>query len=582
MKKKASFLKGPFSFSDGILVLVTATIIYGVFSIANESQSDFHPATQIDLSVWRLPYYTLLSAVRGTVAYFISLIFTFIVGYLMARFRLAERWMLPLLDIFQSIPVLGFLPGLILGLVAFFPKTNTGLELAAILMIFTGQVWNMTFSYYASLKSLPRDLDEASRVLGFGIKDRLLHLELPYSAVNLAWNSLLSMAGGWFFLIPCEAMTLGDKEYRLPGIGAYMDVAISQKNPLAIGMAVIAMLILIIAMDFVVWRPVLSWVRRYRLDESISARVDEPLMRVWLRESPMLRLMKLFLRRFFGRLKRPRMKISVKKFFFGKKILDFLNHLGTRCTGVFQVLGILCLGALLVGMSFKAYYLFMLLIRIPGASWLALWVDAAWTLFRVFLVLVIATAMSVPLGIWIGTSAKRVRIAQPIIQVLASFPAPMLYPLVLGLLFALSVPFSWASVILMLLGVQWYVLFNVLAGAMSISQTLNDAAWLMDFSRWDRWKFLYFPSIFPSLATAWITAAGGAWNASVVSEYLSYQGHVLQTRGLGAKLSSATVSGDFSLFAASLVLIVFIVFSLNRWVWSKIYAITQRRYRIEL
>lgn len=583
------------SIPDLAILLLVATTIYTVVSIADEWRTEFQPVTQINLSVWALPYYTLLSASRGLVAYLISLGFTLIVGYVAAKSAKAERVIIPLLDILQSIPVLGFLPGLLLGLVSLFPKTNTGLELAAIIMIFTGQVWNMTFSYYASLKSVPNDFKEASTVIGLNWYERLFKLELPFSAVNLSWNSLLSMAGGWFFLIPCEAITLGNKEYRLPGIGAYMDVAIKQNNKVAMSLAVLAMVLLIVLMDFVIWRPVLSWVQRFRLEEIAGISHVEPLMKIWIRESKIVLWLKVFYRTSIMRLRMRQVRKLSKKWDFiffiqmmrrgFPKVYFFFSRLGQKkfhSSSYLQIGQALAWGFLFSLVGYGAFRLLIILAQVSIYTWLQLLKDTIWTFSRVIMALTIGTLWAVPFGIWIGTSQRRIRIAQPLIQVVASFPAPMLYPIALSLIFALGISFDWGAMLLMLLGVQWYVLFNVLAGALRIPQELNYAVSLMKTSRWDRWRVLYLPSVFPSLATGWITAAGGAWNASVVAEYISYQGGILKTSGLGAALSAATANEDFSLFAASLTMMVFVVVLMNRVVWSRIYHLAQTRYRMEI
>jgi NitT/TauT family transport system permease protein len=480
---------------------------------------------------------------------------------------------------------------LLLGLVSLFPNTNIGLELAAIIMIFTGQVWNMTFSYYSSLKSVPLDLHEASTIMGLNWRQKLTRVELPYSAVNLAWNSLLSMAGGWFFLIPCEAMTLGEREYRLPGIGAYMDVAIKQGNNRAIAMAVIAMVLLIVLMDFAIWRPILSWVQKFRLEQVAGVAPTEPLMQIWIRESKIVRWITLSYRHFIWK---RRHRNPTHTLWVGQ-LEDLVRNkspklhqwvLKVKTTGYSSLVS----GALekfffvaaLVFVSYGAFQLLRVLMRVSPATWIVLIRDTLWTFLRVTLALTISTLWAVPVGIWIGTSQKRIRFAQPIIQVLASFPAPMLYPVALGLFFTLGISFDWGSMFLMLLGVQWYVLFNVLAGAMRVPQELNYALALMKASRWDRWKTLYLPSVFPPLVTGWITAAGGAWNASVVAEYIYYQGTILKTGGLGASLSVATSNENFPLFAASLTLMVSVVILLNRLVWSRVYRLAQTRFRMEI
>jgi NitT/TauT family transport system permease protein len=579
-----------FSIADLVVLMVLATTIYGVMSVANEWRSEFHPVTHIDLSARALPYYTILSAVRGMGAYLLSLSFTLVVGYAAAKSKTAEKVIIPLLDIFQSIPVLGFLPGLLLGLVALFPRTNIGLELAAIIMIFTGQVWNMTLSYYASLKSVPAEFGEASRVIGLDWYQQLVRVELPFSAVNLAWNSLLSMAGGWFFLIPCEAITLGDHEYRLPGIGAYMDVAIKSGDTRAIVLAVIAMILLILVMDFVIWRPILAWVQRFRLEDVPGGLPVEPLMQVWIRESKILNRIKMLYRELVLKPRRLRSRlagdVSVEAIVKVKapKVYS-LFRMVTRWFGsprVIRALEMIVSFVVLSLVAFGAYRLFLVLVKIPPAIWMTLARDTIWTFLRVLMALILSSLWAVPVGIWVGTSVKRIRVAQPLIQILASFPAPMLYPLALGLFFSLGISFDWGSMLLMLLGVQWYVLFNVLAGAMRIPKELNDALLLMNTSRWTRWKNLYLPSVFPYLATGWVTAAGGAWNASVVAEYIPYQGTILKTGGLGSTLSVAIANENFTLFAASLFLMVLVVVILNRLVWTRVYRLANTRFKMDL
>ena len=587
MQRKV-FAQRYFSVPDAVIFFLIATTIYGVISIGMEWRSEFHPVTEISLSYRSLPFYTLLSAIRGLVAYGISLTFTLVVGYFAAHSPRAEKIIIPALDILQSIPVLGFLPGLLLGLVALFPHTNTGLELAAIIMIFTGQVWNMTFSYYSSLKSIPTDFKEASTVIGLTRFQRWKSVELPFSAVNLVWNSILSMAGGWFFLIPCEAMTLGDREYRLPGIGSYMYMAVKESDSLAILLAIVAMIFLIVAMDFVIWRPTMAWVQRFRLEDLPGVAPAEPLMKVWIRESWLIFWVRSQGRYLQTRLKRTRFFQKIRKqqregagiFRKGSKRIRFLKFFGTL--GRWRPLAFLAYGFVLSFVIYGAIRLFYFLAKIPFSTWIDLWIASGWTFLRVILALFLSTLWAVPVGIWLSISPARLRIAQPIIQVFASFPAPMLYPLALALFFALGISFDWGSMLLIFLGVQWYVLFNVLAGALRISPELASALDLMEASRWDRWKILYLPSVFPSLVTGWVTAAGGAWNASVVAEYLLYKGNILKTKGLGATLSVATANEDFSLLAASLTLMVGIVILINRTVWARLHFLAQNRFRMDL
>src|SRR5215831_12351975 len=286
-----------FSAADAVVIGLVLATIYALIAYGRELEAAFHRAVDIDLSLYSLPYYTVFSALRGLAAFGLSLLFTLIVGYWAAKSASAERLLIPLLDILQSIPVLGFLPALVLALIALFPHTNTGLELACIIMIFTGQVWNMTFSFYASLKSIPSDFNEVSAVIGLNPLEKLRKVELPFSAMNLVWNSLMSMSGGWFFLSVCEAFTLGDQQYRLPGIGAYMATAIASGNPSAMIAGIIAMAALVFVMDILIWRPVLAWAHQFRLEEVPGFTATEPLMRNLVRDSGLLRWLTLAYRR---------------------------------------------------------------------------------------------------------------------------------------------------------------------------------------------------------------------------------------------------------------------------------------------
>lgn len=572
-----------FSAADLLIFMLIGAVIYGVVAISGEWRGDYHPVTAIDLSVGALPLYALFSAMRAMVAYALSLAFTLVVGYAAAKSRKAERILIPMIDILQSIPPLGFMPGLVLGLIALFPRSNLGLELTAVILIFTGQVWNMTFSFYSSLKSLPTDYQEAATVMGLSWVKKLWQIELPFSAVNLVWNSVLSMAGGWFFLSVAEAFTLGDKEFRIPGIGSYMAVAISEGNTQAMVRGVIAMVVLILVLDFFIWNPILSWVRRFRVEEVPGVHQSDALMLLIVRESRFIRWVKYIIRRRRHRkhlhTKSPNSSLvpsaKLPKLDFEgqpiiKKKINFWKYLEPLMwfTGG---------GLLLLGCG----KLFAVLAILKFPVWIKLIESTGFTFLRVIGSLIISSIWAVPVGIWIGLSPKRIRVAQPIIQVLASFPAPMLYPLALAVLFHLGLDLNWGAMFLMLLGVQWYVLFNVLAGALRISNELSDTLTLMKSSRRDRWRTLYLPSVFPALVTGWVTAAGGAWNASMVSEYIAYKGKIMTSNGLGATISAAAAAADFPLLAASLTIMVVVIISFNRSVWSRVYALAQNRFRLD-
>lgn len=586
---------------DLVIVLLVGTLIYGLVAISQEWRAQFQPVTHIDLSIWSLPKYTLFSGIRGFVAYALSLIFTLVVGYMAAKSPRAERIIIPALDILQSIPVLGFLPGLVLGLVALFPHSNVGIELAAILMIFTGQVWNMTFSYYSSLKSIPADFMEASTVMGLSWKDRLVKLELPYAAVGLTWNSVMSMAGGWFFLSTCEALRLGDTDYRIPGIGSYMAVASEQDDWKAMIAGVIAMIFLIVLIDFFLWRPMLAYVQRFRLEDVPGAAPEEPLMNSMVRESRLVRWVRLQFRRYrfehthpvhaeeghahqneHAQVAEPVSPLKPLRESPAQAFRRQTSGLRKVLVKRAELIGKVTTVIILILIAYSGWGLMGILGQVDRSTWIMLLRNTFWSFLRVLAAVMLSTIWTVPFGIWVGISSKRIQIFQPIIQLLASFPAPMLYPLMLMGLFRIGMNFDFSSMLLMQFGVQWYVLFNVLAGALRIPRQLLDAMELMNISVWDRWKTLYIPSVFPALVTGWVTAAGGAWNATIVAEYVPFQHHTLTTGGLGAAISQAVETKNFPVFAASLTIMVVVVVILNQAVWGRIYHLAQTRYRMDL
>ncbi|MBC7693709.1 MAG: ABC transporter permease subunit [Methylotenera sp.] len=575
--------------SDAVVFALLGLGIYGLIATAQRWQGVYQPDFKMDLALSALPLYGLYSLFRAMIAYSLSLSFTLIFGYLAAKNRFAEKLIVPLLDIGQSIPVLGFLPGLVLGLVAVFPKTNIGLELACIIMIFTGQVWNMTFSYISSLKAVPTQLHEMADNIGLGRVQKLLSLELPCAATGLAWNSLMSMAGGWFFLTVCEAFTLGDKNFRVPGLGSYMALAIEQNNHRAMFAGVFLMIFIIVFMDFVIWRPIIAWTARFRLSESNeSLHSDIPFMSLLLKGSPFFQrlidlLNTVLIRAGNFRIKDRTSTPNPLETFIAKnprgqrrrlkKLIAYFN--ASKFFQFFIIAALIVIGFVIAG---KVY---QLVETLHWNDWRDIFVATSFTFMRVLAALLIASLWAIPAGIWIGLSPKLTRAFQPFIQVGASFPAPMLYPLALGIFNAMGLELSISSSFLMLLGVQWYVLFNVLAGAIGISQDLRESFRLIGLTNRTKWMKLYLPSIFPALVTGWVTAAGGAWNASIVSEYVIYQGHTLKTRGLGAMISEATNSGNFHILAACLIVMIVTVVSINRLGWSRVYQIAETRFRFE-
>jgi NitT/TauT family transport system permease protein len=571
------------AWGDVIVVLLLGGAIFGITQMSREFRSEFHSVTEIDLSLGALPLYALFSAGRGLIAYVFSLLFTFVVGYAAARSRRAEMLIIPVLDILQSVPVLGFMPGLLIAFVALFPSSEAGLEFTAILMIFTGQVWNMTFAFYGAMKTIPTELMEVSRIIGLGWRERFKRVEFPFSAVGLAWNSLMSMAGGWFFLSVCESFRLGEREYRLPGIGSYIAVATRQGDVVAIVAGMAAMVGIILAMDFVLWRPILVWVQRFRVaetEEAASGLPQESFIRIVFRESRILRWVRSFVRS--RRARRIIREVTYIPEVAGTTLVRstapirraLLSPQAAKWT---WRLSLIAVGA---GTGWASLRLLGLFGEIDVSTWIRVALSTLRTFARVLGAVVLSTLWTVPLGVWLSRTPKRLRVAQPIIQLLASFPAPMLYPLVVGLLLRSGIHFEIGSMFLLLMGVQWYILFNVLAGTTRTPAELEEVLNGISARRRTRWRSLYFPAIFPALVTGWVTAMGGAWNASIVAEYLEYRGGVLQAQGLGSLISQAAASGDFRLLAAGVTVMVAVVVAVNRLVWARMYRVAEQRFRM--
>lgn len=554
---------------DLLIIVGLGGLLYGLMASSRQWTGEHRAAVEIDLSPWALPGYTLQSLLRGLLAYGLSLAFTLAYGYWAAKDRIAERVLIPLLDILQSIPVLGFMPGLVLALVAAFPHSNIGLELAAVVMIFTGQAWNMTFSFYHSVSSVPADLREVATVYRFSAWERFRWTELPFSMMGLIWNSMMSMAGGWFFLMISEAFRLGDQDFRLPGVGSYMSVAVEQGRVDAMIWAVLAMTLMIVALDQMLWRPVVVWAQRFRIEEGGQQPEMSSWLLDWLRHSRILAV----LRHAVHRLRRQQPAPAAEA--------AMLQHSPPREPSKWLPrLSLLLFAALMLILADAAWQLTKLVAQVPLAQWAGIFLAALATLGRVLGATILGTLWTVPAGLAIGLSPRLARILQPVVQVVASFPAPMLYPLAVAVLYWLGVSLNWGSVVLMLLGTQWYILFNVIAGAMAIPADLREAAESYGIRGWQRFTTLYLPVVFPYLVTGWVTAAGGAWNASIVAEYVTFRGSDLQATGLGAQISVAAAEANFPLLAASIAVMSLVVVIFNRTVWRRCYLLAETRFSL--
>lgn len=557
---------------DILIFLFVFAAIYGIYAIGRTWLGPVSPEQEISQSPKMLPLYALYSVVRIAVAYALSLVFALGYGYLAASSRRAEIVLVPLLDILQSIPVLSFLPGVMLAMVALFPRHEIGVELGSILLIFTGQVWNIAFSFYSSLKTQPRELREAATIYRFGKWQRFVELDLPFSTIGLVWNSMMSVAGGWFFLMACEMFVLGNRDFRLPGLGSYLQTAASSGNTRAIVWGIATMIAVIVLLDQLVWRPVIIWADKFKFEQVETAKASGfSILNLLGRASLVIRAYRLLMH----------------------PIVNWLTltfALGTRAASSINVpkpprsrkwLGYALAGVACVGLCFAVYYAAGDLANLHREDYWQLFRDALYTLLRVMGALIVGALWTVPAGVAIGSNPRLAKIAQPLVQVVASVPATALFPVILLFFIKLRGGMEIAAMSLMLLGTQWYILFNVVAGAMAIPTDLKEAARVYRFSDWDRWRRLILPAIFPYLVTGMLTASGGAWNASIVAEYFHFQGKILSTEGLGSAISRASDSGRFDVLLAATLIMATVVVLINRFLWRRLYRLAATRFNLQ-
>jgi NitT/TauT family transport system permease protein len=506
------------------------------------------------------------------IAYLLSLVFAISYGYIAAYNPRLEPWMVAVLDILQSIPVLSFLPPVVLAMVALVPGHQMGIEMGVILLIFTGQVWNLAFSFYSSLKSIPREMVEATRIYRYSAWQRFWQLEMPYAAIGLVWNSIVSVAGGWFALIFCETFTMGDRNFQLPGLGSFIQTATYAGDVRALLSGIAAVVLIVVATDQLVWRPLIAWSDKFKFEQVESAeRVTSPILEL-LRRSDLFSSIP---GRIFARLDEPIFRrLARSRECRVVQPLDKDERKGSAGLWALAVAatGVACWGA--------AHAAFML----STVTWPELHLlleGAAATFLRVNASLLISAAWTIPVGVAIGLSPKLARVVQPLAQVLASVPATAFFPILLIGLVKIGGGLGIGSIALMLLGTQWYILFNVIAGAMSIPSDLREVSTLFRFTRWQKWTKLILPGIFPYLITGMVTASGGAWNASVMAEYSHVKDRTLETIGLGAQIDAATDSGRFPILLLATIMISLMVVTMNRLVWRRLYRLAETRYKLE-
>lgn len=521
--------------------------------------------TAISLRVSALPLYALYSLARMTAAYVLALVFAIAYGYVAARSQRAERVLVPVLDILQSVPILSFLPPVVLALAGIFPRSGFGVELASVLLVFTSQAWNMAFSFYNSMLTVPGELREVARMYNLSAWQRFRQLELPFAAVGLVWNSMMSWAGGWFFLMAAEMFTLGNSSFQLPGLGSYLQQAANLGDGRAIVAGLAALVALIAGLDQLLWRPLIAWADRFKVELVGGGTPPRSAVLILLRRSLLVEwmgahLLGPLLERADRRLARPASPATRPQVGRAPRLAGW-------------VLGALALAAL----ALAVWRGLGALAATPVAELAVLPAAALLTLLRVAAALVISCLWTVPAGVFIGLNRQWANRLQPLVQILASIPATALFPVVM---LWLGSRLGWGSILLMLLGVQWYVLFNVIAGAMSIPEDLKEATALFGLGRLDRWRTLILPGIFPYLITGLVTASGGAWNAAVVAEYVQFGHRTISTLGLGAEIARASQDQQYGLLLAATLALSLIVVAINRLFWRRMYRLAENRFSV--
>jgi NitT/TauT family transport system permease protein len=569
----------PTQMADIVVLLATFLLIYVLARVGSGFFVAFKPpgiTPTIKLDIKDLPYYAVRSTIRMFLALGLSVLFTLGYGYAAAKNKQAERILVPLLDILQSVPVLGFLSITVTGFIAMFPGSLFGLECASIFAIFTGQAWNMTFSFYHSLITLPKELDEAARLFRLSKWRTFTTVEVPSAMIGLVWNGMMSFGGGWFFLAASEAISVLNKSYTLPGIGSFVAQAVDKRDLHALGWAIVTMIIVIILVDQLFWKPVVAWSQKFRMEKSASADQASSWVLDLLRTSRLPRIIGHELRRWRTKHHHRRVPKKIRT----RQEESWISHRAKRLSRHFNedivfgvVVGAVLIAAVYFGVRFVTSEVGVK--EVGNAFGLGFL-----TLLRVSVLIVLSTLIWTPVGVAIGFNPKLARTMQPIAQLAASFPANFIFPAATIIFLKIGLHLDWGSMLLMAMGSQWYVLFNAIAGAMAIPSDLREMCASMGLRGWSLWKKLIIPAIFPAWVTGAVTASGGAWNASIVSEVVSWGDKTLTAHGLGAYIAAATGKGDWPRIVLGVAAMCVYVVGINRVLWRRLYTLAEQRYRL--
>ncbi|QND55421.1 ABC transporter permease [Mesorhizobium huakuii] len=552
-------------------MLVALLVLLAHGAAGMRAPSTLLTSSPVTLDLANLPEYALRTTLRMFAAIIVSLIFTFTVATLAAKSRRAEMVIIPALDILQSVPVLGFLTFTVTFFMGLFPGSQFGAECAAIFAIFTSQAWNMAFSFYQSLRTVPGDLDEVSRGFGLSAWQRFWRLEAPFAAPGLVWNTMMSMSGGWFFVVASEAITVGNTTVQLPGIGSWLALAIDKQDFTAVTWAVLAMGVLILLYDQLLFRPVVAWADKFRFEQTAGQEKPRSWVYDILRRARLLQTVGLPVAWLWRRAMLLRL---------GKRAMPAASTAGSRRLS--RALDIVWLGLVLLVALWGVVETVLYLRQTLG------WNDVVeafegglLTLLRVIVLIAVASVIWVPIGVWIGLRPAVAERVQPLAQFLAAFPANVLFPFaVIAIVATGASPSIWLSP-LMVLGTQWYILFNVIAGASAFPSDLKEAATVFKIRSWSWWKNVMLPGIFPYYITGALTASGGSWNASIVAELASWGNTRLEAFGLGSYIAKATEAGDFPRVILGIAVMSLFVTIFNRTLWRPLYVFAERRMRLD-
>lgn len=536
-------------------------------------------AIPISLHPGMLPFYAGRTVVRMLIALLVSLLFTFTFGTWAAKSHRASRIIIPLIDILQSVPILGYLSLVIPFFIALFPGSMLGPECAAIFVIFTSQAWNMALGFYQTVRSVPAEVIEAARMFHLSAWQRFWRIDVPYAMPSLLWNTMASMSAGWFFVVASEAFTVSNQQILLPGIGSYISVAILAADLKAICYAVIAMFVVIIIYDQLLFRPLVAWAEKFRAERE-SGGADHSEAESWVidlfRRTRLLRNVGRQLTYLFELFTNIRFSL-----FKNRNGYEFNSNTRPSSRMEYSITFIWNGTLILLGVGAFVYLLHYILTNISFPEILHVFFLGLITAFRVFVLIIICSLIWVPIGVWIGRRPKVAQIAQPLAQILAAFPANLFYPFIVLLIVNHQLNANIWLTPLMILGSQWYILFNVIAGAANLPKDLIQAVDNLGVSGWLRWRRLFLPSIFPYYVTGAITAAGGAWNASIVAEVASWGNVKAVATGLGSYITQYTTSGDFTHIALGIGMMCLLVLIINRLVWRPLYVYAENRYLLE-